>query len=295
MVATSDRALGGTHTEKSSYALAVLYQRGEDLLVELTAFEALTSGPWRGHASGRSSQELLLCQCAQRLIHHLTAIEQIIYDEATRAERMGALAQVMRAQYRLAVTAVTELAHTGETKRIEARGQAIVAALRACIRAERNLLLPEMERMPQVDFPQLIELVETRFSEIASTLPATLDVRDIAHHQRLPLIVTHCRRLVPGQSFKLIHLFDPRPLRGELGTMCTGQFTWEYATRGAGRWEVRIGRPESVPDLTVPPATTTRLERDRRTSMRKGDSGARVRRHPWRDSDTLSTKLIPGT
>lgn len=228
--------------DQSVGAVTALRERGDELLVDLAAMLSLTSGPWRSHVVGRSSQELLLCQCAQRLVRHLQAIDETLYEAGAHAERTRSLVSAMRNQYRFSVNEINQLAHATGAGQFAAAGRAIAAVLRACTQTEQAVLIPALATTPGIRLHQLLDQVNSRFRALGGTLPGTLDVREIAHQQRHPVILAYCRRLAPGQSFILINPFDPGSLRRDLGAMCAGQLMWDLLAVEPTQWRVRIGR-----------------------------------------------------
>ena len=82
------------------------------------------------------------------------------------------------------------------------------------------------------------------------SIPATLDVREIAPRDRHPLILGTFDRLGPGESFILLNDHDPKPLYYQFQAEQPGQLDWTYLEQGPEVWRVRIGR---VTDLAATP------------------------------------------
>lgn len=227
-------------------AVTALRGRGDELLVDLAAMLALTSGPWRSNVIGRSSQELMLCQCARRLVRHLQAIDETLYEAGAHTERTRLLVRSMRSQYRFAVSEIKRLAHASGAGQFGIAGHTIAAVLRACTQTEQAVLIPALATTPGIGLRRLVDEADNRFRDLGRTLPETLDVREIAHRQRHPVIHAHCRRLAPGQSFTLLYPVDPNSLRRDLGAMCAGQLVWDLLASEPTCWRVRVGRVEAM-------------------------------------------------
>lgn len=71
---------------------------------------------------------------------------------------------------------------------------------------------------------------------------STIDVRDIAPHERHPLIFSRFDALQAGESMQLVNDHDPRPLYYQFEQRCPEQFDWTYLQSGPDLWQVRITR-----------------------------------------------------
>jgi len=100
----------------------------------------------------------------------------------------------------------------------------------------------------------------------AGNVPATeeeLDLREIPHFQRHPLVFAKFDQLAVRDSFVLVNDHDPVPLNRQMGGMRPGQLTWEYVTRGPDIFRIRIRRiaPRTGSETSpaVPTSTVARI------------------------------------
>ncbi|MDE3110173.1 MAG: DUF2249 domain-containing protein [Acidobacteriota bacterium] len=71
---------------------------------------------------------------------------------------------------------------------------------------------------------------------------STLDVREIGHGQRHPLIFKTFQALKPGQAFILVVDHDPKPVLYELDFIQHGKFKWTYLEQGPDVWRIQMAR-----------------------------------------------------
>lgn len=71
---------------------------------------------------------------------------------------------------------------------------------------------------------------------------STLDVRDIAHAQRHPLIFRTYNGLNTGEAFILVVDHDPKPVLFELDFAQNGKFKWTYLEQGPEVWRVQMAK-----------------------------------------------------
>jgi len=69
-----------------------------------------------------------------------------------------------------------------------------------------------------------------------------LDVRDMNCEVRCPLVQQTYSNLNPGESFVLVHTFEPLPLKSKLEKVTEHDVGWEPLERGNGFVKVRIGK-----------------------------------------------------
>lgn len=69
---------------------------------------------------------------------------------------------------------------------------------------------------------------------------ATLDVREIPHRQRHPLIFATLAALEHGDVVELVNDHDPKPLYYQLNAERPGQYGWTYEEEGPEVWRVQI-------------------------------------------------------
>lgn len=74
----------------------------------------------------------------------------------------------------------------------------------------------------------------------APQITATLDVRDVEHAQRHPLIYRTYNALQPGQAFVLVVDHDPKPVLFELDFVQKGKFEYSYLEQGPEVWRVQM-------------------------------------------------------
>ncbi|MFB6109905.1 MAG: DUF2249 domain-containing protein [Halodesulfurarchaeum sp.] len=88
--------------------------------------------------------------------------------------------------------------------------------------------------------------VELQVADEHSDDPVEFDVRELPPDSRHEVLTGTFDRLSPGGEFILINDHDPKPLYYELRSMHGDRVQWEYRTRDAGSWEVKIGKEEAT-------------------------------------------------
>lgn len=76
----------------------------------------------------------------------------------------------------------------------------------------------------------------------AQEITSTLEVRDIGHAQRHPLIFRTYNGLKPGQAFILVGDHDPKPVLFELDFVQGGKFKYSYLEQGPEVWRARMAK-----------------------------------------------------
>jgi uncharacterized protein (DUF2249 family) len=76
----------------------------------------------------------------------------------------------------------------------------------------------------------------------APEITSTLDVRDIGHAQRHPLIFKTYNGLKSGQAFILVVDHDPKPVLFELDFVQRGNFKYSYLEQGPEVWRVLMAK-----------------------------------------------------
>lgn len=69
---------------------------------------------------------------------------------------------------------------------------------------------------------------------------STIDVREVPHEQRHPLIFKTFDGLQSGQAFVLVVDHDPKPVIFELDFVRKGKFAWSYLEQGPTVWRVQM-------------------------------------------------------
>ncbi|MDE3178255.1 MAG: DUF2249 domain-containing protein [Acidobacteriota bacterium] len=77
-------------------------------------------------------------------------------------------------------------------------------------------------------------------SETAATITSTVDVREVPHAQRHPLIFKTFDGLKAGEAFLLLVDHDPKPVLFELDFSRKGKFAWNYLEQGPEVWRVQM-------------------------------------------------------
>ena len=77
---------------------------------------------------------------------------------------------------------------------------------------------------------------------MSAEFATTLDIRQIAPHQRHPMIFNSFETLEPGQSLQLINDHDPKPLYDQFQMKSGDAFSWTYLEAGPEVWRVQIGK-----------------------------------------------------
>jgi uncharacterized protein (DUF2249 family) len=73
-------------------------------------------------------------------------------------------------------------------------------------------------------------------------ITSTLDVREVEHAQRHPLIFRTYNALQPGQAFVLVVDHDPKPVLFELDFVQKGKFEYSYLEQGPEVWRVQMAK-----------------------------------------------------
>lgn len=76
----------------------------------------------------------------------------------------------------------------------------------------------------------------------APAITSTLDVRQIGHGQRHPLIFRTFQELKPGQAFILVVDHDPKPVLFELDFAQHGKFKPTYLEQGPEVWRIQMAK-----------------------------------------------------
>lgn len=90
------------------------------------------------------------------------------------------------------------------------------------------------------------EIIRSRTTDsptiIQAALPATIDVRNVAPHERHDLVFSAFNALPQGTALELTSDHDPAPLYRQFKGHFHGLFTWDYIEEGPEIWRVRIGK-----------------------------------------------------
>lgn len=76
----------------------------------------------------------------------------------------------------------------------------------------------------------------------APEIVSTVDVREVQHAQRHPLIFKTFDGLQPGQAFVLVVDHDPKPVIFELDFVRKGKFAYCYLEQGPSVWRVQMSK-----------------------------------------------------
>ena len=76
----------------------------------------------------------------------------------------------------------------------------------------------------------------------APEVTSTLDVREVEHPHRHPLIFRTYNELQPGQAFVLVVDHDPKPVLFELDFVQKGKFEYSYLEQGPEVWRVQMAK-----------------------------------------------------
>lgn len=69
-----------------------------------------------------------------------------------------------------------------------------------------------------------------------------LDLREVPHRERHPLVFANLDALTVGESFVLINDHDPIPLSMQIEDRRPGEVSWQYEQREPGFFRIRIKR-----------------------------------------------------
>ena len=77
---------------------------------------------------------------------------------------------------------------------------------------------------------------------MSATVDTTIDVRQIAPHERHDLIFSTFMALQPGRALQLVNDHAPTPLRNQFQARLSGLFDWQAIEEGPEIWRVNITR-----------------------------------------------------
>jgi uncharacterized protein (DUF2249 family) len=84
--------------------------------------------------------------------------------------------------------------------------------------------------------------MSTPGTEFFPKITSTVDVREVAHSERHPLIFKTFNELQPGEAFVLLVDHDPKPVLFELDFVQKGKFSWSYLEQGPEVWRVQMAK-----------------------------------------------------
>lgn len=84
--------------------------------------------------------------------------------------------------------------------------------------------------------------MSTSDTNVSPEVVSTLDVREMPHSQRHPVIHRTFEGLKPGQAFILLVDHDPKPVLYELDFLQKGKFRWNYLEQGPEVWRVQMAK-----------------------------------------------------
>ena len=73
-------------------------------------------------------------------------------------------------------------------------------------------------------------------------LATTIDVREIAPHDRHTLIFNQFDALEPGQALQVVNDHDPQGLHRQFEKYLPGKYDWAYLENGPELWRVQISK-----------------------------------------------------
>lgn len=82
---------------------------------------------------------------------------------------------------------------------------------------------------------------------MSSNVATSIDVREIAPHDRHTLIFDRFDALRAGETLELVNDHDPLPLRAQFEARSAGRFDWSTLEAGPDLWRVRISKLHAVP------------------------------------------------
>ncbi len=74
------------------------------------------------------------------------------------------------------------------------------------------------------------------------TTETIVDVRELECEGKFSAIFSAFDALEPGDSFILVNLFDPKPLKNQIEVRRGRNFSWEYLENAPGICRIRIGK-----------------------------------------------------
>ncbi len=84
--------------------------------------------------------------------------------------------------------------------------------------------------------------MSTPGADFVPKIASTIDVREVPHSERHPLIFKTFNELQPGQAFVLVVDHDPKPVLFELDFVQKGKFSWSYLEQGPEVWRVQMAK-----------------------------------------------------
>lgn len=236
MAPSSEIHIDATDTDPAVRARTAIHQEHERLRARLAAF----TGPEAADGSRATAHSALVDFCTGELRDHLTATDRTLYAAASGAAGTRLLVQALRCGRAAIDERIDALA--ADPGSAVAAAQAIEAVLAVQSAVEETVLLPALASLPGADLPALVADLRTLLDGGRLDAPAVVDVREIPHGRRHPLIFGRYARLAPGEDFTLVNNHDPKPLRREFEAVHAGSYTWDYVESGPETWRVRIGK-----------------------------------------------------
>lgn len=183
------------------------------------------------------------------IVPHARAEEGVLYAAAT-ADTLRPLVTGMIYEHETLLDLAHRLAAAATAVDAAAAASAIEAVFLGHVRRENELLLPALATDPRVDLPELLPVMEHRFTTYrqggersASGVANVLDVRQEIPARRHDLIFQTYADLAAGDGFVLVNDHDPKPLYYQFAAEHENEFEWDYLEQGPQVWRVRIGRP----------------------------------------------------
>jgi uncharacterized protein (DUF2249 family) len=242
MTATVSRQQDVAHPgpeDPAGRALALLAERGDELLAALSVKIELATAVTLPRADRQRGRERLVGFCTGRVLAYIRTRDRVIYSLAAEATESRLLVRALRAQQQLVVAHVAELRRAVEPTEVTSAAYAMRAVLTACGEVERTVLWPWLARLPGLNLPGAVAEFD---AVLRHSTPTELDVRRIQHGKRHFRVLDACARLTEGESLVFVDNHDPVLLQLAVKASYPGQFEWTSVEAGPDRWRVRIAR-----------------------------------------------------
>ena len=185
----------------------------------------------------------------QQLLPHAVAEEGSLSPAAADDERVELFVDSMVLEHRELQRKAQALRSADTPARALSSAEAIAAVFAVHAEKENDLLLPALQRRPDVSLSTLLADMHDQLVEPAGDAHAhpvseaeELDVRTIAHGARHEIIFGKLHALAVGERLFIVNDHDPKPLRYQLDAAWPGMFDWAYLAAGPQIWRIEITR-----------------------------------------------------
>ena len=213
----------------------------------------------------------------REIVPHARAEEQALYPPAAALAEGRLLVDGMIAEHHALTALVGELSGATSVVRAVAAARAVAALFAVHLVKENDLVLPLLAAAPGVKLAQVLAGMHELLGEAGDghaeaapaaggcggggacgcggdddagplattpvlTVDSRLDVREVPHGQRHPLVMSTVEALLPGEAVVLVASHAPRPVLAEVDARLPGQVRTQWLQSGPRVWQVRLER-----------------------------------------------------